>query len=483
MKTILHTPLLAAAIALVVVPAAAHADIVTDWNSQILQAVDALGAESPDAARDMAILHTAMYNAIEGITNNYQIYTYGTYTGPTGTAPGGASTAAAATTAAFTVMQSLFPSLAGPGGSLETQYNNHMTALGNSQSVSDGATWGQSVAAGLLTWRSTDGAAGAQSPYNVSGLGHWQPTDPNVQQPLYPSWGEVTPFAISTPSAVLPTTPGTYDQNQTSTTTLSAVLNSAPNATLTGYLTTTTYANDYNQVKSLGSVASLTRTTDQTEAAYFWAAPAGTVTQPGMWNQIATDVAAGMNYTLEEDARLFATLNVALADSSIASSKSAYQTDLWRPVTAIAFESDQFNPNLDNNPLTSGEAGWTPLISTPNTPEYLSTQATYASAASAVLGAFFGDNTNFSASSDIFGDGSLILNRNFTSFSQAADEAGMSGIYGGNEFLSAVIDGQSTGSAVGADILSNNFAPVPEPSGAILIAVAGFAILLRRRTW
>lgn len=460
-----------------------HADIVTDWNSQILQAVDALNYESPYAARDMALLHTAIYNAVESITNQYQIYAYGTYAGPTGTAAPGASTSAAATSAAYTVMQSLFPTLAGPGGALETQYNTHLNTLGNAQPVIDGVAWGQSVATELLAWRAGDGAASAQSPYNVSGLGHWQPTDPNVQEPLFPSWGDVTPYAIASAAGVLPTTPGSYDQNDTSTTTLSAVMNGAPNATLTGYLTTATYAADYNQVKDLGSQSSLTRTADQTEIAYFWAAGAGTTTQPGMWNQIATDVSGAFNYTLEENARLLAALNVSLADAGIASWRAAYQTDLWRPVTAIAFESDLFNPDLDNNPLTSGEAGWTPLISTPNTPEYISSQAAFGSAAGTVLAAFFGDNVNFSVDSDILGDGSVILTRNFSTFSDAVSEAGSSGLYGGNEFASSIDDGKAVGMTVGNDVLSNNFTPVPEPGGAILIASIGFTMLLRRRRW
>ncbi|MBX7207548.1 MAG: vanadium-dependent haloperoxidase [Verrucomicrobiaceae bacterium] len=481
MKLNIRTSFLAAAIVLAAIRPPVRADIVTDWNAQILSAVDSLGAQSPDAARDMALLHTAIYNSIESVTNNYQIYSYGSYTGPSGSVPAGLNTSAAATSAAYTVMQSLFPTLAGPGGVLETQFNAHINALGSSQAVTDGVAWGQTVANELLVWRAGDGAAGAQSPYNVSGLGHWQPT--GALQPLYPSWGDVTPFAIASASSVLPTTPPGYDPNQTSTTTLPAVLNSASNATLTGYLTTTTYANDYNLVKSLGSQSSLTRTPDQTEIAYFWAGQTGTVTQPGMWNQIASDVAGAFNYTLEEDARLFATLNVALADASIASWKAMYQTDLWRPVTAIAFESDIFSPNLDNNPLTAGEAGWTPLIATPDTPEYLSSQAAFASAAATVLSQFFGNNVNFSAASDMFGDGSLILNRSFTSFSQAADEAGMSGIYGGNQFLSAVTDAQAVGATIGNDVFNNNFTPVPEPSGAILVAIAGFAILLRRRTW
>ena len=461
----------------------ARADVVTDWNWQVLRAVDALQMESPYAARDMALLHTAMYNAIESITNQYQTFTSGTYNGPTGSAAPGADIAAAATSAAYTVMQSLYPSLAGPGGALETQYNTHLTTLGNSQSVQDGVAWGQSVANEILVWRANDGAASAQSGYNVSGLGHWQPTDPLVQQPLYPSWGDVSPYAIGNAASVLPATPGTYNQNDPGTTTLAAVMNGATNATLTGYLTTTTYAADYNQVKDLGSQTSLTRTGDQTEIAYFWAAQSGTITQPGMWNEIAASVSGTASYTLEQNARLFAALNVSLADSAIAAWKAAYQTDLWRPTTAIAFESDPFNPNLDNNPLTDGEQGWTPLITTPNSPEYIASQAAFAAAASGVLGQFFGDGTSFTAQSDILGDGSVILTRNFTSFSQAADEAGLAGIYGGNEFASSVNDAQTVGLNVSNDVLQNNFTVVPEPSGALLIAVAGFAFLLRRRTW
>jgi hypothetical protein len=476
-------PILTALAAGLVLTGPARADIVTDWNAQIRSAVDSLGSESPYAARDMALMHTAVYNAIESITNQYQIYSYGSYAGPTGSAAAGANVSAAATSAAYTVMQSLFPTLAGPGGALETQYNAHLTVLGSSPSVTAGLAWGQSVASEMLTWRSGDGASGAQSPYNVSGLGHWQPTDPGVPQPLYPSWGDVTPYAISNISSVLPATPGSYNPGDVSTTTLSAVMNGATNATLTGYLTTATYAADYNEVKNLGSLNSLTRTTDQTNIAYFWAAPAGTVTQPGMWNEIATDVSGAFNSTLEENARLFAALNVSLADAGIASFKAMYQTDLWRPTTAIAFESDIFTPNADNNPLTTGEAGWSPLISTPNTPEYIASQAAFGSAASQVLAVFFGNNVNFSADSDIFGDGSVILTRNFTSFSQAADEAARSGLYGGNNFSSSIADALDVGTAVSIDVLANNFTPVPEPSGAILIATVGFTMLLRRRRW
>ncbi len=173
--------------------------------------------------------------------------------------------------------------------------------------------------------------------------------------------------------------------------------------------------------------------------------------------------------------------DVALADAGIASWDAAYDVDFWRPVTAVAFESDPFNPDADSNPLTSGELGWTPLLNTPDFPEYASSSAALGSAAGTVLAAFFGDNVNFTADSDVFGDGTFIMSRSFSSFSEAADEAGMSQVYGGVTFNSSVTDGQTIGENVGDQVMANNFAPVPEPSGALLIAAAGLVIILRRR--
>lgn len=470
----------------------ASADIITDWNSQILQAIDSSSEAPPYAARDMAILHIAMYNAMESITNSFEVYQYGSYTGPTGTAPLGADISAAATSAAYTVLQNLYPALSGPGSAIETQYNNHLATLGASQSVTDGITWGQSVANQVYSlgdptsWRFNDGASGAQTPYTVSGLGHWQPTPPAFNsQPLLPSWGSVTPFAIASTVSVMPPTPGSYNPGDPSTTTLSAIVNAEPGADVVNYLQTSAYAADYNQVKNLGSATSLTRTADQTDIAYFWAAGSGTITPPGMWNEIAqsiaTDPVHGFNFTLEQNARLFAALNTAMADAGIAAWHAKYEADFWRPVTAIAFESDPFAPNPDNNPLTGGEAGWTPLLTTPSFPEYVSGHSTFSAAAGSVLAAIFGDNVSFTAESDIFGDGTVIMTRGFNSFSEAVDEAGMSRIYGGIHFESANADGQAIGEAVGDEVMGNFFQPVPEPSGALLIAAAGLATILRRR--
>lgn len=470
MKSVSSTSRIATAFALICLLLTApgtRADFVTDWNQQALDAIQAQAVSSPEVARDLAILHLGMYNAIETISPTYQVYSYGTYMAPPkGSAPLGADIHAAATSAAYTIMQNLFPTLAAPGGVLETQYNAHLSTLTAGQARDDGVAWGQSIASGLLTWRGTDGAAGAQTPYTPAYiLAHWVSTssDPGEQQPLLPSWGSVTPFAVSSVAAHSP--PGLGGD-------------------LLAYLATPGYAQDFNQVKNLGALNGSTRTSEQTEIAHFWNAGAGTVTAPGMWNEIAntiaTDAVYGFNYSMEDNARLFAALNVAMADASIVAWSSKYQTDFWRPQTAIAYGGDAF-VDSDGNPGTMGSETWEPLIKTPISPEYIAEHSAFSSAAASVLAGFFGDNTEFTHESDIFGDGSVLLGRNFTSLSGAADESGLSRIYAGANFNTSNQDGQNVGESVGAAVMASNFALVPEPGSALLVMTASIACLRRRR--
>lgn len=447
----------------------AHGDFVTDWNQQALNALQSQGLSSPYASRNLATMHIAIYNAIQTISPTYQVYSHGSYVAPDkGSAPLGADIYAAATTAAYTVMQSLYPTLGNPGGVLETQYNAHLGTITNGQSKTDGIAWGTSIANDILAWRSTDGASGAQTPYTPAGtLGHWVTTDtgvPPADQPLLPSWGSVTPFTLSNVGALTPAGLG---------------------PDLLTHLASSNYATDYNQVKSLGALNGSTRTTDQTEIANFWNAGAGTVTTAGMWNQIAQSIANdgvyGNNFSMEENSRLFAALNVALADASIVTWNAKYETDFWRPDTAIAYGGDMF-VDSDGNPLTEGDENWEPLLTTPLSPEYISEHSSYSAAAASILANFFGNNVNFTHQSDIYGNGSVILERDYTSFSGAADEAGLSRIYAGANFGKSDTDGQRVGEDVGAIVMGSQFALVPEPGSALLVMCAGFSLMLRRRT-
>ena len=212
------------------------------------------------------------------------------------------------------------------------------------------------------------------------------------------------------------------------------------------HLNSNKYAADFNQVKEIGSATSTTRTADQTTIARFWANGSGTSTPPGHWNVIAQTVAENKNNSLEENARLFAMLNLALADAAIVSWDAKYEFDLWRPVTAIR------QAGTDGNAKTTADAAWTPLLVTPPFQTYTSGHSTFSGAGAAVLKAFFGtDRVRFTLPSETDG----VANRSFTSFSQAAAESGMSRIYAGIHFNFDNTAGLDSGRRLGNFVASN----------------------------
>jgi hypothetical protein len=217
------------------------------------------------------------------------------------------------------------------------------------------------------------------------------------------------------------------------------------------------YAAEVNQVKAIGALAGSTRTSEQTQIALFWGYGPGTATPPGHWNQIAQEVVnqnqsrgddgADEHSNIGENARLFALLNIALADAAIVSWDCKYVFNYWRPITAIQEAA------TDGNPGTEADPSWLPLLPTPPFPEYTSGHSTFSGAAAVVLAWYFGSNRiRFSVGSDDLPG----VRRSYSSFSEAALESGMSRIYGGIHFPSANIHGLSSGTAVGAYTIWNS---------------------------
>ena len=201
------------------------------------------------------------------------------------------------------------------------------------------------------------------------------------------------------------------------------------------------YAADYNEVKAFGAAIHSVRTDEQSEIALFWADGAGTETPPGHWNSIAQRVGAALGNTLEENARLFALLNLAMADAAICVWDAKYAYDNWRPVTAIR------NGDLDGNPATAPDPTWSSFIVTPPFPDYISGHSAFSGAASAVLARFYGtDHIPFSIGSDFLPG----VTRAFPGFSAAAAEAAASRLYGGIHFRTAIQDGLQAGLDIGA---------------------------------
>ena len=230
-------------------------------------------------------------------------------------------------------------------------------------------------------------------------------------------------------------------------------------------LTSTDYADDFNKTKELGAKNSTTRTEEQTTIAQFWADGPGTVTPPGHWNVIARELAMQRGNSVEDNARLFALLNIAEADAGILCWDCKYACNFWRPITAIQ------NADLDENPATQKDADWTPLLTTPPFPEYTSGHSTFSSAGATVLAKFFGtDNIPFTTvSEDVPG-----VSRSYASFSEAAAEAGMSRIYGGIHFMSANHQGLLSGARLGQFVMEN-FLTKATASTAASVPVANLA--------
>src|SRR5439155_10541135 len=216
-------------------------------------------------------------------------------------------------------------------------------------------------------------------------------------------------------------------------------------------LTSAAYAAAFNEVKDLGRVDSTTRSAQQMEVARFWEAKAGTPQIAGYWNEIAQDAATSQGNTLDQDAQLFAELNVALADETIAFFDAKYTYNRWRPVTAIQL-ADQ-----DGNPDTVADPNWLPLLNTANNPSWVSAHGGISGAAAATLANFFGtDNIGFNLTSeDLKG-----VTHSFTSFSAAAAEAENSVVWSGNHFRFDVTACDAQGRSVSQCADQNLFKPL-----------------------
>jgi membrane-associated phospholipid phosphatase len=383
----------------------ANARVVISWNTAALNAIRARRTSPPIASRSLAILHVAIYDATNGIDRTHEPYL------AQSTVAASASEEAAASAAAHRVLVALFPANAASFDDLQATI---LSAVPNGPLKSAGIAWGESVADEILAQRANDGSTAAVPPPTGSGPGAWQPTPPGFATYFLPQWAFVTPFAMTNSAQFRP--PG-------------------PPA-----LTSEKYAADYSEVKIMGGAVGSARSSEQDLIALFWADGAGTETPPGHWNSIARVIAAARGNTLAETARLFALLNIAMADAAICAWDAKYTYNFWRPVTAIR------NGDADGNAATIADPTWNSFIVTPPFPDYISGHSTFSGAASTVLARFYGtDNIAFTAGSDFLPG----VTRSFTSFSAAAGEAALSRLYGGIHFRSANEDGLVAGIHIG----------------------------------
>jgi hypothetical protein len=384
-----------------------RADEVTDWHEHMLVALGKAGLRPPVSTREAALVSAAVFDSVNGIERRYDpIFV-------PAVAPRGASKRAAAVQAAYVVLLSRFPTQA---DDLNAKRTASLAAIEDGQSEQRGIQWGQAVADAILLWRSTDGFTPAPPPYLGSDeVGKWRPTPTGFASGLLPQLATMTPWAMLSPDQFRPAGPPALDSEQ--------------------------YLADFNEVKEMGRDTSVLRTEDQTDLCLFAAATSGTY----VWNRVAIDLAANDGFELSDNARLLATLNLAMADSVIACWDAKYFFEFWRPVTAIRLEDADGDGNPD-------DPDWTPLVVTPAHPEYTSGHSSNYGAAATVLAAYFGEDTPFILESQA--DPTWV--RFYPNFAAAIDEVADARVFAGIHFRTACDDAVATSSEIAIYIMENS---------------------------
>jgi PAP2 superfamily len=391
--------------------------VVLEWN-QIL--TTAAGAGNLYTFRQYAMLHIAMFDAANSIKGQYKPYRL--------QAPndGSGSDEAAAAQAAHDVMVALFPASA---ATFDTALSARLASLPAS-TVPQGVDVGKAVAANIVAWRTGDGSAGPDPAYLPPALpGYWQPAVPG-QVAAGGRYATTRPFALVSATQFLPAAPPLLDS--------------------------VAYAQNFQQVHDIGGTISLTRTADQTQLAR---AVAGVNYSPGpigVWNNIARGVVTSRNMSLIESARLFAVMFVSMHDGIQTTMTSKYVYNFWRPITAIV------NAGTDANAATIADPTWTPLIPTPPYPAYASNMMCIANSAARALAKVLGSDTyTFSTTwtwTGAVGAGTDYT-RPYNTFSQLANDVGMSRIYGGIHYEFDVTAGAMAGMNVADYVYANYMQP------------------------
>lgn len=383
--------------------APAKSDSVTDWNV-IALAATAVPPNSILQSRTLAIVHGAIYDAVRAAERNRGAYAVDAET------PIGTSAEAAAVAAAHGTLVHLAPA---EQVMLDAALNASLSKLPEGAGKVEGIALGRQIAERIVALRSTDGA-GAKVVFTPKlGVGLYQLTPPQLLPAILPQWGAVRPFVLRTKTGL--------------------EFKGAP------AITTAQFVRDFEEVKSVGARNSHTRTADQTAAAIFW-----TVQTAIPWHAAARTASAARRLSLWENARLFALLSMATADSQIIAFDEKYQRPHWRPITAIRAAIDL------NIPMLKGEADWEPLLVTPPHPQYPSAHAVFSGAAEAVLRGFFGRNE---VEVSVTAPNPFGVTRTYHMFSGLTEEVNNARVWGGIHFRSADLDGAEIGRKVGEIVL------------------------------
>jgi hypothetical protein len=411
------------------------------------------------ASRAMAIVHIAIFDAVNAIDGGCQ-----SYNGLAAARPD-TSMECAIAQAACDTLDALFPS---QRTTFDQELANELSQIPNNRPKANGIALGHRAAAATLALRADDGSQQAEPRVGIEFItsndpGKWR-QDPISQFPLAIGayWGSVQPFVLQSSNQFRAPTPPT--------------LNSAE------------YAAAYNETKSIGGdgiVTPTVRTAEQTHIGIFWAydGTPSLCAPPRLYNQITMHIADQMGTSSNPAglARLLALVNVAMADACISIWESKYFYQYWRPVTAIRESDPGTGPTGlgDGNPATTGDPNFSPLGApasnlngpnfTPPFPSYPSGHGGFGGALFETLRNFYQtDQIAFTFVSDEFngvtrdngGNVRPLVTRSFSSLSQAEEENGQSRIYLGIHWSFDKTEAITLGRCVADYVFANAFLPV-----------------------
>jgi hypothetical protein len=379
-------------------PINVKADVVTDWNEIAETAIVSKAKRVPAAALvDMAYVHAVLYDAVNAVDRRYSVYAVSPAAAPLP----GTSKEAAGATAAYNVLLAHFPEQE------NYQYTNCLYVIAEGPAKAEGIALGTEIAEKFLALRKNDGRNAEVAYLPGSGPGAWLPTMPGFTQPLVPWVARMRPFFLAANSQFRAPGPPSLQSRQ--------------------------WRQDYQETKAFGALNSRVRTPEQTEIGRFYTEHAAT-----QCSRAFRQLARERNLSVDDNARLFAMLYLAIADSLIAGWDSKYHFAFWRPVTAIrAGDSDPGS-------VTAADADWTPLVETPSHPEYPAAHGCVTAALAETLHRFFGTKSlKITLSSDV-----TKTSRTFYHTDDLIREIIDARVYGGMHYRTSGRDGAEIGRKV-----------------------------------
>jgi hypothetical protein len=400
--------ILAAALLAITVASKASGDEVTRWNQIATDASTVANTNPLTESCVFAILHVAIHDAVNAVESRYEPYL--PRTSPV--LPAGASVEAAIAGAAHDTLVALLPE---SKVSFDAALEETLRTVADDSRKKAGLEAGRAAAAAILAARKNDGENRTVEYTPGTKPGDYRPTPPDFTPAALAQWGSVTPFVLNSSAQFRCPEPPAVDSSRALA--------------------------DLEEVKTIGGSKSVTRTADQSEIARYWYE-----NSPRGWNRIAREVSAARQFDVWENARMFALVNLAMAEGYIAGFESKYYYNYWRPVTAIR---------------ERGDSEWLSYLWTPPVPDYPSTHTVEGAAAAMVMARFF--NTDLISFSMTSGAPYPGITRKFWSFSEAARENGASRILCGIHFSTAVNAGYIQGESIGEWVYEHALQPAKPP--------------------